>query len=139
MAKVVVLGTAHQHIFGMVNDARRSKNLEVVGVYDDDAQRRNAAAEKMGVSAFNTLEEALATKPNLALTTALPGTRAMIAEKCCAAGVPILVDKPLVLTHQALDHLIEIQKRHGTSVMVYLPYRGDPDLLAAKALLDSGK
>ncbi len=138
MAKLVILGTAHGHIFGMAECARASKKLELAGVWDDDATRRKTAAEKMGIPEIKTLEEALAMKPAVAMTTAVPGTRVSIAEQCAAAKVPILVDKPLAVTRDALERIIAAQKKSGTPVITYYPYRGDPHMQAAKAMLDSG-
>lgn len=139
MPKVIVLGTAHPHIFGMVANARLVPNAEIVGVWDDDAARLAKAAEALKTPAFDSLDKALATKPDVALVAAVPGDRASVAIRALEAGVPSLVDKPLAVTHASLDKLIAAQQRAKLGVIAYYPYRGTPHILAAKAALDAGR
>jgi predicted dehydrogenase len=138
MSKIVILGVAHPHIFGMTEHAKQAKGHEVAGVFDPDPALRRAAAEKMKLPEIDSLDRALALRPALAIMAAVPGERAAMVERCLAAGVPVFVDKPLVFSHQGLDRLIAAVKQHRKPVTTFYPYRGDPHVLAAKAMLDSG-
>ncbi len=138
MAKIVIAGVAHPHIFGMTESAKQAKNHEVVGVFDPDPALRKEAARQMGIPELESLESALALKPSLVITAAVPGERAALTEQCLAAGVAVLVDKPLVFSHAGLERIIAAVRQHKKPVITYYPYRGYPDVRAAKTLLDSG-
>jgi predicted dehydrogenase len=139
MPRIVVLGTAHPHIFALATHARQTKGHEMVGVFDNDPRRLAESAAKLELKPLKTLEEALATRPDLALIGAVPSERAGLAEAAVSAGASVLVDKPLALDFKTLDRLKEAVKRTGRVISVYYPYRGSPMLLAARQLLQEGK
>ncbi len=138
MTKIAILGTAHGHIFHLADCAKNVAGAQIVGVYDNDEPRLRIAAEKIATPAFNNLEALLATRPALVLIGAVPSDRVDLAERAVAAGAAVLVDKPLALTHAALDRLIAAAEKHRKPIIAYYPYRGYAHVLAAKAALDSG-
>lgn len=137
--KIIVLGTAHNHVFGMAACIPGAKNCELVGVWDDDAKRLSAASEKLGVPAFDSLDDVLNLGPDLVIIGAVPGERAALARRAIATGATALPDKPLALTHEELDRTIDAVKKHGRPVITFYPYRGTPSLIAAKKALDAGR
>src|SRR5690606_11840159 len=104
----------------------------------EQPEQRAAATEKLGVPALATVDEALALKPALVLIGALPAKRADLAARAIAAGAAALVDKPLAVTHEALEALKAAVAKHGKPAIAYYPYRGHPLVLAAKKLIDDG-
>ncbi len=139
MAKqVVVLGTAHNHVLSMAKSVADAQGCELVGVWDEDPARVAAAKERLNVPALESLEAAWKLKPALVLIGAVPTNRARLARQAIENGAAVLVDKPLALNHVELDKTIEAQGRFRKPIITYYPYRGHPDVLAAKALLASG-
>lgn len=139
MPNAVVLGTAHPHIFGIAAHAAQIPGVKLVGVYDEDPARRAAAAERLKLPALATLEAALANDVKLTLIGAVPSQRAHLAARSVAAGAAVLADKPLALTPEALQEVIDAVERHGKPVSVYYPYRGHSHVLAARAALQAGR
>jgi predicted dehydrogenase len=137
--KIIVLGTAHAHVFGIAASIPGARDCELVGVWDEDTARRAAAAEKLGAPAFDSLDEALGAEPDLALIAAVPCDRAGLARRVIEAGGAALADKPLAVTHEELDRSIEAVERFGGPILTYYPYRGEPALRAAKEALDDGR
>jgi predicted dehydrogenase len=138
MFKAVVLGTAHPHIFSMAQTARAASEQELVGVWDDDPQRLETNAAKIGAPAIASLDEALAAGPSVAVVAAVPGDRAAVIERALDSGAAVWVDKPLSVTRAGLERVRTAVERTGRPVIVYYPYRGYPEVAAAKAALDSG-
>lgn len=138
MKNVVILGAAHPHIFGLAKTAQSIKDFNVIGLYDADPATRDTAAAKIGVPAITELAKALEGKPALALMGAVPTNRAELCTAAANAGTAVLVDKPLALTHAALDTLIKAVTASGKPLSVYYPYRGSPMVLAAKAAIEKG-
>lgn len=139
MAKAVILGTAHPHIFGIAASAKKVAGLELAGVYDEDATRRAASAQKLGVPAIDTLEQALSLGAKVALIGAVPSGRAALAAAASRAGAAVLVDKPLAVTFDALEKVKQAVASGGKPVIVYYPYRGHAQVLAARAALKAGR
>ncbi len=137
--KIVVLGTAHNHVFGMARGVLGARDCEIVGVWDEDAERLKGAAERLKTPAFNSLDEALEVKPDLALIGAVPCDRAGLARKVIEVGGTALPDKPLAVTHEELDKSIEAVEKFGRPIITFYPYRGMPAMIAAKKELDAGK
>jgi len=139
MAKIVILGVAHGHIYQMAQCAKKVPGAQVLGVWDDDAQRLVEASKKMELPAIKTLDEALALKPDLIVSAAVPTIRVDIAEKALAAGAAAFIDKPLALSREALARLEKAVETHKKPVVTYYPYRGYPQVLAAKKALEEGR
>ena len=138
MSKVVVLGAAHPHVFDMAAAVAGAEGAELVGVWDEDASRRGAASQQLGVEAIDSLDRALAMEPSLVLCGAVPCDRAGLARRAIEVGAAALVDKPLAVTHQELDETIKAVEHFGRPVITFYPYRGEPFIQAAKAALDAG-
>jgi predicted dehydrogenase len=137
--KIVVLGTAHNHVYGMARAVPGARDCEIVGVWDEDPQRLEGAAQRLEVPAFGSLDEALAVKPDLALIGAVPCDRGELSRRVIEAGGGALPDKPLCVTHEDLDKSIEAVKKFAKPIITFYPYRGMPAIIAAKKALDAGK
>jgi predicted dehydrogenase len=138
MKKVAVFGTAHPHIYALAATAAALEEVEMVGVYEPDAGNRQEAEKRLGINATDDLDAILGLQPHLVLIGALPAQRAELAQQAMARGATVLMDKPIALTHAALEQLIAAQEKADRPAIVYFPYRGDPMVLAAKAALDKG-
>ncbi|MAE64295.1 MAG: hypothetical protein CMJ18_08475 [Phycisphaeraceae bacterium] len=140
MAKqILVVGTAHPHVFGIANAVEHARDCALVGVWDDDPQRLEAAQERLGVRGIADLDEAFGHDPALVIIGAVPCDRAGLAVRALSSGAAVLVDKPLAVTHEALDGLIAAQRQHGQPVITYYPYRGHPAVQVAKRMIDEGR
>ncbi len=139
MKNVVILGTAHPHIYALADSIKKRADAKLVSVYDSDPARAKIISDKIGVPVANTVEEALSCKPALMMTAAVPNERAKLVEASLAAGANVLVDKPLAVTSADLEVVIKAQKKYGKAVMVYYPYRGYAHTVAAKAAVDAGR
>ena len=111
----------------------------MLGVYDDEAERLKAAAERLGVPSIDSLDQALSTQPDVVLIGAVPSERAKLAQQAIASGAAALVDKPTVVTHEALEGLMAAAERYKKPVITYFPYRGYPYVRAARAALEQGR
>lgn len=136
---IAILGTAHGHVYHLADCAKRVAGAKLLGVYDEDPTRRANASAKIGIPGTGDIDELLKQRPALVIIDAVPSDRVDLALKAIAAGAAVLVDKPLALSHAALDRLIAGVDKHKKPVIAYYPYRGTAQIMAAKAMLDSGK
>lgn len=139
MSKFVILGVAHGHIYQMTECAKKVPGAQVLGVWDDDATRLAEASKKTGLPAIKSLDEALALKPDVIVSAAVPTIRVDIAEKALAAGAAAFIDKPLALSRESLARLEKAVATYKKPIVTYYPYRGYPQVLAAKKALEQGR
>jgi len=120
-------GKRHAHAFRQVPGA------ELVGIYDQLADRARALASELGIKAFRSLEETLAAAK--AVSIVIPTTaHAAVAGVALASGVDVLVEKPITRTVEEADELIQAADRAGRILQVGHLERFNPGVVAAKVV-----
>lgn len=100
---------------------------------------RQARLEHPGAQVVPDLDEALLTRPDLAVLASPSGVHAAQVLACVTARVPVVVDKPLgVDAAQARDAVLAAE-RTGVALTVFQNRRWDPENLTLAALLDGGE
>ena len=108
---------------------------EQVALVDQDP-----AALRDGIPGYVDLDEALrAAEPDIAVVVVPPDAHREVAERCLAAGVPVLVEKPLAGTRADCEALIEAARRADRQLAVSQNYRYRPVIETARRVLASGE
>jgi predicted dehydrogenase len=101
---------------------------------------REPAALVAGVPGFTGLDAALAAvEVDMALVVVPPDAHREVAERCLAAGLPVLVEKPLAGTREDCEALAEAAERSGLELAVSQNYRYRPVIETARRVLASGR
>jgi predicted dehydrogenase len=108
--------------------------VELVGVVDRDPAAVAAASERFGVSGFETIEACLAAVGGLdAASVCVPTVHhASAAAPLLAAGVDLLIEKPLAASLADADLILESARKHGRVVQVGHLERFNPAVTAAQ-------
>ena len=114
--------------------------LKLIGVCDVQAERADAAASTWQVPAF---PEALAMvqtlKPDIVSILTDSGSHPQVGS-LLAPHVPVLVvEKPMALTLEDADHLIETCEAHGTRLFVVKQNRFNPAVQQLRKAVDQGR
>ncbi len=129
MHETIVVGAgaiAGAHVSAVAAQPGRAR---VRAVVDVDAERARAFAERFEVPEHGTdLAAVLAGEgheraPSLAHVCTPPGTHVPLATACLEAGVPVLVEKPPVLSLAEVDDLLAVVERTGVDVSVVFQHR----------------
>lgn len=127
--RIGVLGAGH---LGRIHiqQAKEVPTLEVVGVYDTHAEKREALALEFGVPALGSLEEVIAASDLVDVVTPT------LAHHTCAraallAGKHVFIEKPLVNTLEEGRDLVELSRAKGLKVQVGHVERFNPAFQAA--------
>ena len=109
-------GVAGAGVFGgyHANKYKQAENVDLVGIYDLDAGRAEAAAAKFDVAAFSgeALDDFLSRIQ--VLTIATPAfAHAGIALKALAAGVHVYSEKPLATDADEGQAMVDLAARNG--------------------------
>jgi predicted dehydrogenase len=137
---VAVVGVG---VFGR-NHARVYKELEqqgeavrLVGVVDPNIDRADAVAREFGCRAFGSVDQMLTTHSEVrAASAAAPTVHHLeVARALMAAGVDVLIEKPLAATIEEADELVKVAATHKRIAQVGHLERFNPAVRATIPLL----
>jgi predicted dehydrogenase len=108
--------------------------VELVAVVDCDSAAVAAASERFGVPGFETIEACLTAVGGLdAASVCVPTVHhASAAAPLLAAGVDLLIEKPLAASLADADLILELARKHGRVVQVGHLERFNPAVTAAQ-------
>ncbi|NQU42399.1 Gfo/Idh/MocA family oxidoreductase [bacterium] len=113
---------------------------QVAALVDVEPDRRADARSKFGCEVFESIEEMLASMQvdliDICTPTYLHETHVISASK---AGVPIMCEKPLSLTLDSCDRMIEVVREADVPMMVGQVLRFCNEYVMAKELVDSDR
>jgi len=137
---VAVVGVG---VFGR-NHARIYKELEqqgepvrLLGVVDGDPSRADAVAREFGCRSFGSIEQMLTTHSELqAASVAVPTVHHLsVARDLMAAGIDVLIEKPLAATLDEADELVALAAAHKRVAQVGHLERFNPAVRATLPVL----
>jgi predicted dehydrogenase len=123
--QVALLGVGHWHA-QMHTDAIRFAGGEIIAVWDQDPNVRTAFANSQRLPVCRSVEQALATRPDLVVLMGSPPDLVNIALAVMAADVPMILEKPASSTTLGLAPMVAGALRRGSFVGVPLPNRLGP-------------
>ncbi len=114
---------------------REVEGAEMVGVFDASAERAAEVAAELGVRAFSTLDDFLGAVE--AAVVAVPTTdHATVALAAIDRGVHLLIEKPIAVTLEEANEILEAAERRGVLVGTGHVERFNPALRACEPYLD---
>ena len=117
-----------------INDMERANLL---GVFDKDTERAKAFAEKYNIKAYDGYEAVLSDSSVDAVCLCTPS--GFHAEQAIAAlenGKNVVVEKPMALTAEDCDRVIETVKKTGKTLTVICQLRFSEDVQKLKKLYE---
>jgi len=125
-------GRNHLRVLRELQQAEQA--VELVAVVDRDSAAVAAASEKFGVPGFATIEACLAAVGRVdAASVCVPTVHhASAAAPLLAAGVDLLIEKPLAASLADADLILELARKHGRIVQVGHLERFNPAVSAAR-------
>jgi predicted dehydrogenase len=132
--RVTVVGTGE---FGR-NHARVYRELEgaeLVGVYDESAERAGAVAQEFQTTSFHSLEELRGRAD--AVSVAVPTVaHAEVGCRLLEMGLDVLVEKPMAVNLVEADALLQAAKKNGRILQVGHVERFNPAVIAVEPILN---
>ena len=125
-------GRNHLRVYRELQQA--GHDIELVAVVDRDPKAASDAAAKFAVPGFETIEACLAVVSGLdAASVCVPTVHhASAAAPLLAAGVDLLIEKPLEASLADADSILELARRHGRIVQTGHLERFNPAVTAAR-------
>ena len=139
MLRVAMLSGWHVHAKQYAQEIRAHADADVVVVWDEDAERGRAWAEELAVPFEARLDACVGRADVDAVCVNTPTNRhreAMVA--AAEAGKHIFTEKVLATTVADCRAIAEAVERNGVRFCISFPRRAQPEILYAKAAIDSG-
>ncbi len=137
MRKIAVCGVWHVHAGDYTKTAMA--NGEVVGVWDENTDKKNEFCKNFGLKAFDSLDELLASDADGVIVCASTDTHADIMVKITDAKKDIFTEKVLALTNEDCDRVAEAVERNQVKFVISLVHKYNPGPRTVKNVVDSGE
>ena len=137
--RIAAVGFWHVHGDDYARAAREHPGTELVAVWDDDAERLAAAAERWGVEPVADLGVLLARDDldGVTVTTATSDHDRVITA-ALEAGKHVFTEKVLSPTVEGAERLVALAAERGLALSVSLPRLFDGPYLTVRRLLSDG-
>lgn len=140
MIKVGLLGAGmmgNTHIGGV--RANGAKNVKYVGVFDIDAEKRKAFADKYGIKSYKSFDDMISDHDVDMVDLSLPShLHEDFCIKIVEAGKHVFVEKPIAFELKAAHRMLDAANRNGVRLMVGQVIRFWPQYAKIKQLYDEG-
>ncbi|MDX9910515.1 MAG: Gfo/Idh/MocA family oxidoreductase [Phycisphaerales bacterium] len=141
--RIGVVRFVHQHVEGLLWNARERDDITIVGVYEPDDALFERLATKYGVDPsvrFATLEEMLdSAKPEAVSVMSSIADHVRVAEACAPRGVDMLFEKPLAYSRADAERIASLARTHDVLALTNFETSWYASLREAKRLVTSGQ
>ena len=136
-----VLSTAAIAVRKVIPGMRRSALVEVVAIASRQAGRADDVAAELGIPhAYGSYEDLLADPAIDAVYIPLPNhLHAEWTIAALRAGKPVLCEKPLAMTANEAQGMVDAARETGVPLMEAFMYRQHPSWVAVRELVASGR
>ena len=138
MIRIGILSFAHHHGESYIANLHNLKDVELVGVVDDDPMRGQTLAAQNNARYFHTYEDLLAEKPDGVIICTENNRHREMVEMAASRGINVLCEKPLATTFEDARAIVDACDKAGVLLMTAFPMRFSAPLLEIKARLDNG-
>lgn len=135
---IALLSFAHLHQYKWAETFASHPDAFISGIWDDDRERGEAAAEIHQVPFFSDLDELLSLHSTEgAAVCSEPSRHRSLIERCCAHRKPVMCEKPLAPDLESALAIEEAVRRSGIRFYQSFPQRLIPSNLKIRELLES--
>jgi predicted dehydrogenase len=136
-----ILSTADIAVRKVIPGIRRTARCEVVAIASRDGAAARAAADRLGIPTAHGSYDALLADPDVeAVYVPLPNhLHAEWTIAALRAGKHVLCEKPLAMTADEAQGMVDVAHQTGLHLMEAFMYRHHPTWVAAKDLVDGGR
>ncbi|MFB5663446.1 Gfo/Idh/MocA family protein [Alteribacillus sp. HJP-4] len=137
--KVGIISFAHGHAYSYTESLVKIKDVELVGIFDEDQKRGTNAAEAYQTSFFQSYEELLQQKLDAVVVTSENAHHAEHAVAAAKSGAAVLCEKPLAHTIEDAKRIIQVCKEEGVMLQTAFPVRFNQVIKRTKQLIEQGE
>jgi len=135
--RIGILSVAHMHAMAYVRGLQVVPDVEIVGVYDDDAVRGQHFADRFNLRWFKDMDPLLACVDATIICSENARHRFYV-EQSASASLPMLCEKPLATTLDDGLAMLDAAKTSNVDLYMALPVRFTPGFSSVLAAVRAG-
>ncbi len=128
---------------GMTRQINQSKwhgdDVRIVAVCNRGKPKRDLAEKEYNLAAYDNIDDLIAHGIDFMLILSTSHAHKDAAVKCAKAGVPYLIEKPIALTVEDAQEIVEETERAGVVNGVNYSMRYKPVFIKMKQMVDAGE
>ncbi|MFG6114851.1 Gfo/Idh/MocA family protein [Halobacillus sp. MO56] len=137
--KIGIISFAHGHAYSYANAIKKHEELELAGVFDEDASRGKAAAESYQTTFYEHYQDLLAADIDSVIVTSENSKHREHVIAAAEAKKNILCEKPIATTVEDANKMIESCQKNDVFLQIAFPVRYNTPVKRAKELIDNGE
>ena len=126
---------AHVHALAV----KEMDDVDLVACYDVKSEKAKEFGEKYGIKWFDNLESFLEEPLDVVSICTPSGSRKEIAIKAMERGINVITEKPMEVTLEAIDEMIDASERFNVKLGCILQTRFAPAEQKIRELVDNGE
>ncbi len=137
--RIGMMSFAHMHAASYAAHLRQMDGVELVGVWDADATRGQAMADRFGTAFFADNETLLAEGLDGVVICSENVHHREHVEWAAGRTRAILCEKPIATTREDAQAMIDVCAATETRLQIAFPVRFSPSVQRLKAIIEAGK
>ena len=134
--RIGMLSFAHMHAHSYASSVNELPDAQLIGIYDDNPQRANAAAKQHNTRVYNNLNALLNDIDAIIICSENSNHRPHV-EQAAPHVRYILCEKPIATTRQDAHAMLRSCETHNSKLQIAFPVRYAPPVQRAKTLLSN--
>ncbi len=137
--RIGILSFAHGHVNAYAHQIKTFEDAELIACWDHDAERGQKNAESFGIPFIPELNQILA-RPDIDcfMVASETNRHADLVIAALEAGKAVLLQKPMAITLEDCDRIIDAVDRTGQWFSMAFQMRCDPQNIKMKELIEAG-
>jgi predicted dehydrogenase len=137
--KLGIMSCAHGHAYSYAATLPTMGGVTLAGIYDDNRQRGEAAAQRYSVPFFAQADALLDRGLDGVMICSENAKHRSMVETAAGRVAHILCEKPIASTAEDGQAMIDLCRRTHTKLQIAFPVRFSPPIQWLKATLDKGE
>lgn len=137
--RVGIIGLAHVHAPGHIEQLKARSDVEITGAYDDDGQRGVQMSSRCGIEFYGRLEALLAKKLDLVVIDSENSKHKEHVNAAAERGIHVFCEKPIGSSLRMALEIRDVVRKHGIHFTTGFNSRFNPEVIKLKELVQSGE
>lgn len=134
-----MMSFAHMHAFSYADGLKKIPNVELVGIFDDDAERGQQVAEKFNTTHYSNQAEFLAQEMDAVIICSENNRHKEMVLNAARAKKHILCEKPIATNLEDAKEMIQVCEDSHVLLQIAYPVRFSSPIQELKKLIDKGE
>lgn len=137
--KIGMMSFAHMHAASYADSLKKLPNVELVGIFDDDAKRGQEMAQTYGTTHYVDQDDFLAQKMDAVIICSENNRHKEMVLHAAKAKKHILCEKPIATNIEDAKEMIQVCEDEGVTLQIAYPVRFSSPIQDLKEMIDAGE